>query len=495
MASAYKGRELLLCAAVAFATAVLLWFGNGLNPIWSLMWVAPLPSMWFSLQTSSWRRAAGAACFGWLLGSTSMLAYFHAQGTPFLAWLTDFGLFSLIFALGVVAFRWFMRRGATWSAVAVLPALWTAMDWLRYWITPHGISADLAYTQLRFLPFLQLASLTGPWGMTFCLLWMSGAIAAFLYLRRRDARQAWQLCAWTSAVMIAVFAFGTMRLLRSTDEPAVTMGLITSDVPANEDAADAGPSAFALLSAYAAQTRALAAKGASIILMPEKIAVVRDADRDSVDAALQQVADATQATLVAGELHVSPTEERIDRFNRVQVYEPHAISVSYDKEHMLPPFESGLVHGTLPLTFASSGSLEGVAICKDMDFTSTGLKYGRLHVGVMLVPGWDFRLDRVWHGHMAIMRGVESGFAVVRAAKESSLFVSDAYGRIIAEKQPGSAVFTTLIAKVPTAHHNTLFQLWGDWFAWFAAMLLAVLLVRAVLLGRRNPRSATSIPK
>ena len=31
---------------------------------------------------------------------------------------------------------------------------------------------------------------------------------------------------------------------------------------------------------------------------------------------------------------------------------------------------------------------------------------------MMLVPAWDFNMDRTWHGHIAVMRGVEDGFSV-----------------------------------------------------------------------------------
>ena len=48
----------------------------------------------------------------------------------------------------------------------------------------------------------------------------------------------------------------------------------------------------------------------------------------------------------------------------------------------------------------------------------------------MLVPAWDFNLDRAWHGHIAVMRGVEDGFSVSRAAKDGFLTVSNNRGTI-----------------------------------------------------------------
>ena len=63
----------------------------------------------------------------------------------------------------------------------------------------------------------------------------------------------------------------------------------------------------------------------------------------------------------------------------------------------------------------------------------------------------DFNLDRAWHGHIAIMRAVEDGFGLVRAAKNGYLTVVDNRGRVLAERRSDSASFATLLADVPGA--------------------------------------------
>jgi apolipoprotein N-acyltransferase len=130
-----------------------------------------------------------------------------------------------------------------------------------------------------------------------------------------------------------------------------------------------------------------------------------------------------------------------------------------------------------------------VAICKDMDFTQLGRRYGAAGAGLMLVPAWDFNLDWIQHGHMAVMRGVESGFNVVRSAKGGSLFVSDDRGRILGEIRSNAAPFSSLLVAVPGGHERTLFVLWGDWFAWVAVALLLLCLLQLVRshLGRKTP--------
>ena len=115
----------------------------------------------------------------------------------------------------------------------------------------------------------------------------------------------------------------------------------------------------------------------------------------------------------------------------------------------------------------------GVAICKDMDFTGLSRAYGRDGAGLMLVPAWDFFVDRTFHGHEAIMRGVESGFGIVRAAKGGYLTVSDNRGRVLAEVRSDESVpFTTMVAEVPDIHDKTLYLSLGDWFAWVTLAIL-----------------------
>ena len=118
-----------------------------------------------------------------------------------------------------------------------------------------------------------------------------------------------------------------------------------------------------------------------------------------------------------------------------------------------------------------------------MDFTPLSRDYGRAHVGLMLAPAWDFKMDRFWHGHIAIMRAVEDGFSLVRAAKNGYLTVADSRGRVLAESRSDAQLpFTTLLASVPAGHSGTLYILLGDWFAWLACVVFLACLARALLL-------------
>lgn len=488
--------RLATAAAVFITSAVLVWFGNGLDPWWPLMWFAPLPLFWFALRSRG-RVAALVAFTAWLVGSVSLLQYFLSLQTPFIGWLADFGGLSLSVALGVLIFRALVLRGAIWTGMMVPGAIWVALDWARYWWTPHGTAADLAYTQLEFLPFLQLASITGPWGMTFLLQLVPAAAAVALHLRKSEPRHALRVAATIGGVLLLVLGYGTFRLFEPAPHQTVKVGLIASDSPENDFIVNAGADAQRLLTAYATQASQLAARGAQVIVMPEKIANVRDSDIPLADPLFQAVASASGITIVVGEQHISPAAAGALKYNRARVYRPQMAPVTYDKEHMLPPFESNLTRGSEKVAFNWNGAQLGVAICKDMDFTSMGLAYADLGAQLMLVPAWDFNSDRNWHGHMAIMRGVEGGFSLARVAKNGYLTVSDDRGRVVAEVRSDAAPFATLLADVPVEHSYTLFQRWGNAPAWAATALLAWILTRLASLtlypGRRPMSAAGGI--
>jgi apolipoprotein N-acyltransferase len=278
--------------------------------------------------------------------------------------------------------------------------------------------------------------------------------------------------------------FGAMRLGLATQDRQVRVGLLASDEPANSGVADEGPETERLFQAYAAEARKLAARGAQVIVLPEKLGVMLDSDSGRFDAIFQAVADETKSKIVAGLIYATPPVKS----NRARVYAPGTPPLSYDKRHMLPPFESAFKPGATLTLLPEPSGIWGVAICKDMDFTSLSRRYGEAGVGLMLVPAWDFVLDRWWHGHMAVMRGVESGFSVARAAKQGYLTVSDNRGRILAEVPSGSSPFATLIVDVPAVHETTLYLLLGDWFAWLALTTLFASLVQLYRF-RKYPRT------
>jgi apolipoprotein N-acyltransferase len=489
MAYGNKLREGAWVLLAVVATSALVFFGNGLDPHWPLMWFAPLPVVWFGLGRTGW--SAGLAAFAaMLIGCLNFWRYIGILGAPHAAWFINFGLIALMFAAGVLLMRALVRRGALWSAWIALPAWWVTFEYVRNLIWPHGSGGSLAYSQLNFVPFLQLASLAGPWGMGFVLMLFPAGLALGIHLWASSRGQAVRVLAATLGVVAAVLMYGAVRMNLRQPGPEVRVGLVSSDV--SRGVVDPGGPAMRLFEQYAQQAEGLIAGGAKVVVMPEDLAVIVDLNTAGADGIFQPIADRTGAVLVIGMNHVTGTGQGTRHYNEARIYTPGAAVRGYHKEHLLPPFETSIfTPGTMRVTFAApgrdAGLKWGVAICKDYDFTEPARAYGRSGVGLMLAPAWDFHIDAFWHGHIAVMRAVEDGFSLVRSARGGFMTVADDRGRVVAEGASDSAPFATLLATVRVGHDRTLFQLWGDWFGWFAIVLLAVVVARLIAGSRGTP--------
>ncbi len=483
MAYGSKLRDLGSALLAAAATALLVFYGNGLSPRWPLMWIAFVPVLIYALRSAAWRTGL-VALAAMLIGCLNFWSYFGVLGAPHSAWFANFGLIALMFTAGVLLMRALARRGSMWSAWIALPAWWVTFEFVRNLLWPHGSGGSLAYSQLNFLPFLQLASLTGPWGIGFVLLLFPAGLALSLNLWVSKQRgPAVRMLGATVGVVAVVLLFGAVRMGLRQPGPEIKVGLVASDV--SRGVVDPGAPARRLFEQYAEQAEGLIARGARVVVMPENLAVIVDPNVGLADAIFQPIADRTGATLVIGTNHVAGGVHS----NEARIYTPGAAVREYYKEHLLPPFENIFTPGTTRVDFAAPGgvaSMFGVAICKDLDFTEPARGYGRSGVGLLMAPAWDFHVDAFWHGHIAVMRAVEDGFSLVRSARGGFMTVADDRGRIVAENASDSAPFATLLATVPAGHDGTLFQLWGDWFGWCAIALLAAVLLRLVVGPRRS---------
>ncbi|MGA7158937.1 MAG: nitrilase-related carbon-nitrogen hydrolase [Acidobacteriaceae bacterium] len=474
-----SGERWWMGLGAAAATALLMWLGTGLNPWWPLVWVGPVPVLWFALR-ARWGEAGAAAAVAWFAGEMNLFGYLRLMQTPARVWVLIFGVGAVVFALAVLLFRALARRGAWWSAVLAFPAAWVSWEYVVSRTSPHGTAMNLAYTQLRFVPVLQVASVTGLWGLSYVLLLFAATMAVGLHLWAREPRRAMAVAGMGLAVTAVVLVGGVVRMERPSED-LVRVGLVVTDqrpsgVTSEAEARQKG------LEAYAAQVRELAGRGAKVIVLSEGVWAITPATEAQVDGTFQPIASASGVTVVVGVIRVEGG--RI--YDEARVYAPDEMVRSYDKEHLLPPFESMMTPGKSLLTWQTATGMRGVAICKDMDFTGLARRYGEAGAGLMLVPGGDFKVDGFWHGHMAVMRAVEDGFSLVRSASRGFLTVTDDRGRVLGEMPSNAAPFATLAVEVPARHDATIYERFGNWFAWVALALLGCTLVEAVVMRGRN---------
>jgi apolipoprotein N-acyltransferase len=111
-----------------------------------------------------------------------------------------------------------------------------------------------------------------------------------------------------------------------------------------------------------------------------------------------------------------------------------------------------------------------------MDFPQLSREYAAEGADLLLVPAWDFNLDRWLHARMAVLRAVEDGFALARSARNGLLTLSDNRGRIIAEAATVPGRFVSISGKINVAREETFYTRTGDWFVWLCVAMFVILL-------------------
>jgi apolipoprotein N-acyltransferase len=473
-------RQLAIAIAAIFLSAVAFYFGTGLHPVWLLTWFAPIPVLLVAPRLS--RPAAFAVAFlAWVGGGINVWnSYIVVLQIPVLVAIVATALPALLFGFDVLLYRRFLSSSAVRAAV-VFPSFWVFCEFVSASFSPHGTFGNLGYTQMNFPPILQIASVTGIWGISFCLFLFAATLSVLLsydvVLKERQ-----RLGIAVGIVLAVILGFGYWRLdLMPSRGQTVMVGLVASDLRQNI-LTEKPDDTIRLMYEYAAQAQKLAAQGAQVVVVPEKISVVEDSNLAAVDTVFASTARQTGASIVIGVIH--PTSSA--RWNEARLYSPAGTIRTYEKHHMLPPFESDLTVGTSRTVWQEPSGVWGIEICKDMDFPRLSREYGNDDVGLLLVPAWDFGVDGWLHGRMAILRGVESGFSIARAPKQGLLTISDDRGRVIAEHDSATAPFTSLVVAVPVWHQTTLYTRFGNWFAWLNVALLALLFASRARSERRG---------
>jgi apolipoprotein N-acyltransferase len=462
--------NILLVTAAGLASAAFFYLGTGLHPSWWALWLAPIPVLAIAPRLRS-RAAFLLGAIAWFLGEMNQWNYVrHEMELPLPITILYFVIPAVIFGLGVLFVRSFIRRGSLFLASIALPVYWVTYEYLTATASPHSTWGNLAYTQMNCLPAIQVAAITGLWGISFIVFLFAGAAAALL----SGAGKPWLrrvLAVAIGFVVCAVLVFGKWRLQSNPSSQSVAVTLIAKDVPMSAYLGSE-ERALELLREYADEVRRVTPAGTQAVVLPEKIGRVSESALAEVDALFSSAATDSRAAIVLGLVRRTPSAA----FNSSRLYSADGkLEANYDKHHLLPGVETEKPGNKRVIVDEASGRW-GLQICKDMDFPKLSREYATEGANVLLVPAWDFNLDRWLHARMAVLRAVENGFALARSARNGLLTLSDNRGRILAETSTVPGRFVSVSGKLNVARQQTFYTRAGDWFAWVCVAVFVSLL-------------------
>jgi apolipoprotein N-acyltransferase len=486
--------SLAVPVTAAVATA-LLYALAALDPrLWVCGLFAPLPILAVAPEAGT-EIGAELAFVAFLVGN--LVAWGgESFAVPLMTMLVSHLAGAIVFATFVAAAAEATRRWSGALAALVFPTFETAFYYTLSLESPHGTWGSPAYSQVDFVPLLQTASWFGMCGVMFVMSLLPAGLAVAWYRRR------WHMD-WTHPAIMAVtvFAiaimFGWTRVIVTPQLPSVRVAMVASDglIPESEstdptDAAD-------ILTHYAKLVRQAASSGAQIVVTPEKIIGVAPGYEWDVVLGLQRVAQMSHVWLVVGLNQIGRTPKR----NIAVVFAPDGkIAASYAKHHLIPSLESDYKPGSKPAIFDAPWGRTAVLISQDLDFPDTARELAANDVRVVVAPASDWEGSEVIHQRMAVVRGVESGFSLARAARGGMLSANDSRGREIAAREPMHGEDTMATADLPVGSGRTLYSRVDDWFGRLCVAFTILLMLRlavsiAYSLRTRRRGAATRIKR
>ncbi|HYB98163.1 MAG TPA: apolipoprotein N-acyltransferase [Candidatus Limnocylindrales bacterium] len=213
-------------------------------------WFALVPLL-IGLRRQSVRAAAG---FGWVAGFVFYLATLYwipdtisnfTTITPALATVIWF----LLAAVAAYSFTFF-AAGLEWLAAARIsrllaaPVVWVVVEWMRTFFIAGFPWNSLGYSQIDYLPIVQIAEWTSVYGISAGIVLTNVALAElWVRVQRRRSRQllatftaaapAWALILVAVSVPSLLFAYGSLRIRMLDAQPyegALRVGVVQGNV-------------------------------------------------------------------------------------------------------------------------------------------------------------------------------------------------------------------------------------------------------------------------
>jgi apolipoprotein N-acyltransferase len=428
-----------------------------------LGWFALVPLL---VAVSRLKRPLWAMGLGFLCGIVCGMAQvgFRGSGTSMHYAYTPYIWLALVIGAVCSVATWARLRWPEggWRWVMLIACAGVVFEWITT-LTP--LPATLAVSQYRTLPVIQIANVTGIWGVAF-LLWGVNAALAEIALHRRLTKPALGMAGIAAANVL----LGVILLMPDKAAGPPLKVAATQDWTGQESAADPAappppedaPDAIALM-------RQAAGQGAKLIVGTENGFGPGFTPNEPKDE-LNRLATETGAYLVVGhEMRADPKP-----FNCASLIAPdgktlgthHKIKLFLGERQMMQAGDRATAHDT---PFGKVGLL----ICFDSCFPMVFRQTVQNGAHIVAMPNYDppTPAASLHHLHVALMpfRAVENRVAFVRADPNGKSFVIDPKGRFVAETPLYQN--TALVSAVVLGDgKGTLYTRFGDWFAYLCLM-------------------------
>lgn len=519
---------------------VALWFfavvGFTLvSPKWTFA-----PAAWFApglllifLQQMKGTKGVMLAFLGLFI--SSLISNYHVVPFPDIVFVivTMFG--SAFVLIPYLMHRWLFPKFNALFATLIFPAAFVLLEYAIGYGSGKGTWGMLGYSQAENSALMQLASVTGIWGISFMVYWF-GSVMAVAAERGFQWAEIRIPVITFATVLLTVLFFGTARInpyFQSGRETVRVAGITGSNlhilksmyedafgkpgidlealfasnklsitspelqemqkafVPFIEDPAGAKfTRTRSLIDAFSDSLFKQAAReamaGAKIISFSEAILFT---DKENETALLSRGLvfarnHKVHLMLTAATILKGPVDgQRKFMENKSWLIGPEGTVLNvFLKNRPVPVAEAGSVpgDGVVPVVPTSVGNLSS-SICYDADFPSLIRQAGEKHADILILPSGDWREISPYHARMAAVRSIENGFSLLRTVSGATSVACNKYGQVVASRNYFDQGAKVLIAYLPIGGARTIYSQIGDVFVYVCAAIVIWVLGTSLL--------------
>jgi len=510
---------LIFLASILFAASFPnIIFINGLS---FLAWFAYIPILIVIRKENLLSCAGYGAIYG--LAAYSLFNYWLAKFHP-LAGTITYSIYLIylaaVFVFLKLALILFPKRG-----YLVQWVIWLAYEYLRtkgFLGYSYGITG---YSQWRVIPLIQIASVTGVWGVsalvTFPSFWLAEAYNNLKLPDLKNSFAAFFRKEKISAIMwfaalVSALVFGFINIKDFSSYPSAPIALIQHNTDPWE-AANA-PSDWQITQGYRKDLEKLtrlsdealsSAPKPILVVWPETAFVPRiywhtkyREDQNSwliVKELLDYLSEKDVPFLIGNDDGRKDGEKNRIDYNSALLFEKGINTAAYRKLHLVPftehfPYkkqfpliykwlEKADTHfwekGSEETVFSLQGFTFSAPICFEDTFGYLSKRFVSRGADILVNlsnDAWSNSLPSQYqHLAMAVFRAAENHRPMVRATSSGQTCSIDPNGRVTAMAPPFAEI--ALNVTVPIVKKTVIYTLYGDYLAIFLAFMAAALLI------------------
>lgn len=352
--------------------------------------------------------------------------------------------------------RWLSPAFKGITASLVFPCALVTVEFLLSF-SPFGAITSLAATQINQLELIQIASVTGMFGVSFIMAW-AASCAVILLRQEGEAKERRTLLMALLTPSLLLCCYGGLRLhlqASESDTIRIAMPKTLGRDSAKQD--------------FELSLQAALGGNPDIIQFHEAAFVCDECHPQDLLQAAQ--AAAKKHHLIIMLPLITPDEEGIKSHNKVLIIdEKGELAAAYNKHNVVPFVESSRYSGASvqPSILDTPLGRMATVICFDLDYPSFMREAGKRRADFIMAPSFDWDPLTSFHSASLKYRAIENGASLVRNTHTGISVAYDYLGQqlLYTNHYRCNEERYVLFADIPSQGTGTLYSLLGDSFSY-----------------------------